>query len=234
MPQNSPAHQACKLIGVMLVAMGSQCAVAQTNPSSLQPSLAPLDFNLVEEGLCADNTPGVTNTSVSQVELTTPSFWWIRDQIAAQPKFGSKLLDRWLACPSQGAAPQRADFIVNQQVWSLLDYLERYKLVHELGTAARDYDYNIRIFNRQGVLLAAYTCDFAGALVATATQKELTPRAQGSTSNSQGSTHSQLLTPNPQPTACALALDSSGKAGFRGRSTGIDGAFPRGGGTPQP
>jgi hypothetical protein len=227
MPQNSLARQVCKLIGVMLVAMGSQSAVAQTNPSALQPSLAPLDFSLVEQGLCADNTPGVTNTSISQVELTTPSFWWIRDQIAAQPKFGSKLLDRWLACPSQGAAPQRTDFIVNQQVWSLLDYLERYKLVHELGTAARDYDYNVRIFNRQGVLLAAYTCDFAEARVATATSKELAP-------SSQDSTYSQLPTPSLQPTTCALALDSSGKAGFRGRSTGIDGAFPRGGGTPQP
>ncbi len=203
------------LIGVMLV-LGSQSALAESLSSSypqgvassaLQPSLAPLDFEKLPQGRCADETPGITETSISQTNLTIPSFWWIRDQIVAQPQFGSRLLDKWLACPGQRTTPGQADFVVNQQVWSLLDYLERYKFVQELGTESSGYGYNLRIFNRQGTLLAAYTCDF---------QQAADPN------------------PKPQTSTCALSLDSSGKAGFRGRPNPIDAGFPKGGGTARP
>ncbi|KAM3097812.1 hypothetical protein ACKFKF_19200 [Phormidesmis sp. 146-12] len=203
------------LIGVMLV-WGNQSAIADSAVSSdpqevllsaLQPSLAPLDFEKLQQGRCADDTLGITETSISQTNLTIPSFWWTRDQIAAQPQFGSRLLDKWLACPGQRTTPGQADFVVNQQVWSLLDYLERYKFVQELGTESSGYGYNMRIFNRQGTLLAAYTCAFQQAVEKAS---------------------------NPQPAACILSLDSSGKAGFRGRPNGIDAGSPTGGGTARP
>ncbi|MGV0027457.1 hypothetical protein [Phormidesmis priestleyi] len=208
-------------IGVSLLVSASQSAIAESISSypqgvalsALQPSLAPLDFEKLQQGLCADQTPGITETSISKTDLTIPSFWWARDQIAAQPQFGSRLLDRWLACSGQSSTPSRADFVVNQQVWSLLDYLERYQFVQKLGTESSSFGYNMRIFNRQGTLLAAYTCDFQKAVAARSAENRQ-PKAQNST--------------------CALSLDSSGRAGFRGRPNAIDAGFPKGGGTAQP
>lgn len=230
-------------VGLILVAVGSQQVSASqvsaekvANPAihlahqaALQPSLAPLDLDMMQQGLCASEAKGVTDTSVSQTALTIPSFWWTRDQIAAQPQFGSKLVDSWLACPGQANTPSRADFVVNQQVWSLLDYLERYEFVHELGTAASSYGYDLRVFNRQGVVLAAYTCDFKAATVAIGLK---TPAADEPPQNSKLKTQNSL-TATPSLT-CAVSLNSSGKAGFRGRSNGLDGAFPTRGGTERP
>jgi hypothetical protein len=208
-------------VGLILLVMGSQSVLAEAiAPSDLQPSLDPLDFDKLQQGRCADETPGVTETSISQTNLTVPSFWWARDQIVAQPQFGSRLLDKWLACPGQSSTPSRADFVVNQQVWSLLDYLERYKFVQELGTETSGYGYNMRIFNRQGTLLAAYTCDFQ--------------RAVASQEGEDPTLKAQSQTPKAQSIPCALSLDSSGKAGFRGRTNAIDVGFPKGGGTARP
>lgn len=225
-----------KLIGVslILITVGvTERAMADTAThlaaqSALQPSSAPLNLGMMQQGKCSSAASGVTDTSISQAALTTPSFWWARDQIAAQNQFGGKLMDNWLACSQEGNTPSRADFIVNQQVWSLLDYLERYEFVHELGTAASGYGYNMRVFNRQGTLLAAYTCDFSGVKVASgATKSQATPdlKEKGDADAKLGSAAS--LT-------CALSLDTSGKAGFRGRPSSFDGAFPIRNGTVQP
>ena len=70
------------------------------------------------------------------------------------------MLDNWLAYPSKGSRTARIDLIVNRQIWSLLDYVERYKFVNNFGNVARDYGYNVRVFNYQQELLATYTCDF--------------------------------------------------------------------------
>ena len=100
--------------------------------ANLQPSLEPLNFSQVQQGHCdTAATAGVTDQTISQANLTIPSFWWARDQISAQPQFGSKLLDSWLACSGQASSDRRADFIVNQQAWSLLDYLDRYDFVQQ-------------------------------------------------------------------------------------------------------
>ena len=50
--------------------------------------------------------------------------------------------------------------VVNAQLWTLLDYLERYRFVNKFGTVARDYQYNVRVFNQQGERLATYTCNY--------------------------------------------------------------------------
>ncbi len=229
-------------VSLLLVTIGaSQQAISAEIPpnvtaylstqAALQPSLEPLDFSQVQQGKCgAAATLGVTDQSISQSNLTIPSFWWTRDQISAQPQFGSKLLDTWLACPGQTDSASRVDFIVNQQVWSLLDYLDRYGVVQQLGKVARGFGYNTRVFNRQGGLLAAYTCNFAADNgVAT---RELTDRQRGvkvasaDLSNSLPALDSAIV--------CNLALDSSGRAGFRVRPSPLDGLSPRGSGTIQP
>lgn len=77
-----------------------------------------------------------------------PSLW------LAQKLFGGKLLDRWFVDPGN----TWVIIIVNRQLWSLLDYMERYQFVNRFGTVASEYGYNVRVCNRQGTALAVYSC----------------------------------------------------------------------------
>ncbi|NJM86076.1 MAG: hypothetical protein HC847_01530 [Hydrococcus sp. RU_2_2] len=120
----------------------------------------PLDFEEINR-LWAGEIPAdgsiVTENSVSQAGfqdgLTAPSLWWADDQ------FGGKLLDYWVAHSGGDGSLRRVDLLINQQVWSQYNYLQRYSFVHHLGTSARDFGYNTRVFNWQGNLLGAYICE---------------------------------------------------------------------------
>lgn len=131
-----------------------------TQPSSAQtrlvpqPSTAPLDLSLLEPGASLDDRV-ITSDTISQNKLTIPSLWWAKEQ------FGGKLLDNWLAYPASGAIVGRIDLVVKRENWSLLNYLERYEFVNHFGTVARDYGYNVRVFNYQKELLATYTCNYS-------------------------------------------------------------------------
>jgi hypothetical protein len=85
---------------------------------------------------------------LSQTEKSTPSLW------LAQKQFGGKLLDRWFVDRSN----TWVIIIVNRQLWSLLDYMERYQFVNRFGAASSEYGYNLRVCNRQGTALAVYAC----------------------------------------------------------------------------
>jgi hypothetical protein len=197
----------CACLGIFLID-SARLAQAQTpagtsqqpaNPPpspNLFPSLEPVDLTLLEPGTSVPKSV-VTATTISQKNLTVPSLWWAKEQ------FGGKLLDNWLAYPGNGSTPHRVDLIVNRQLWSLLDYLERYEFVNHLGTVARDYGYNTRVFNRQGLLLAAYTCDFSLAV-------------PSSTRIAQGQGEFQDAN---NVLACSILLNSSDKSSLRGRST---------------
>lgn len=135
-------------------------------PSVPQPSTAPLELSLFDSGASLDNGVITANTikcdngvitanTICQQGLTIPSLWWANEQ------FGGKVLDNWLAYPADGKTAARIDLVVNRQIWSLLDYLERYDFINHFGTVARDYGYNVRVFNYQKELLATYTCDFS-------------------------------------------------------------------------
>lgn len=101
---------------------------------------------------------------LSQTNLSIPSLWLAKEQ------FGGKLLDRWFVEPGKNWAI----LIVNRQIWSLLDYLERYQFVNNFGTVARQYGYNIRVCNRQGATLALYSCDFPGMGTSTSLNCKIT------------------------------------------------------------
>lgn len=146
----------------------TQPLLAQTS-SLPQPSTAPLELSLLEAAISPNNRFDVTNYQLScgqsivitpyticQRELTIPSLWWANEQFA-----GETLNNNWLAYPGEGNTPGRIDLVVNRQSWSLLDYLERYEFVNQFGTVARDYGYNVRVFNYQKELLATYTCNFS-------------------------------------------------------------------------
>ncbi len=94
------------------------------------------------------NVANFPSPPLSQTQKSVPSLW------LAQKQFGGKLLDRWFIDRSN----TWVIIIVNRQLWSLLDYMERYQFVNRFGTASSEYGYNLRVCNRQGTALAVYTC----------------------------------------------------------------------------
>lgn len=123
-------------------------SLAQTSSIQL-PSDAPLELDLLNK----PQQSVVTANTIDPRKLTTPSLWW------AKANSEEKLLDNWLAYQASQTESARVDLIVNQQVWSLLSYLERYSFVNRLGSLAQKDGYNIRVFNYQQDLLATYTCN---------------------------------------------------------------------------
>ncbi|MEM6400516.1 MAG: hypothetical protein AAF757_09795 [Cyanobacteria bacterium P01_D01_bin.116] len=114
------------------------------------PSQKPLQLDLLT------NPKGniITADTISQQQLTIPSLWW------AQEQSEKKLLENWIAYPPNNSEAARVDLIVNEQIWNdILDGVERYRFVNRLGTVARTYGYNIRVFNDEKELLATYTCN---------------------------------------------------------------------------
>lgn len=147
----------CHLIGASVI-IGVMGQSAWAKPE-LEPSKALFKPEMVEQGMCAPEIAGITDLTIDQSGLTEPSLWWIRDQIAAQNKYGRRLIDSWLACGGKGE-PNRVDVMVNDQIWSLLDFFDRYEFIEKFGNATAGYGYNLRVFNPQGEMLAAYTCNF--------------------------------------------------------------------------
>ena len=116
------------------------------------PSLVPLEIDLLKPN--ESLPPGIiTVNTISQTDISHPSFWWAREQFN---EIGGKLLTNWIAYQDQ----KRVDLVVSRQPWTLLDYLDRYRFVNRFGTVARDYQYNVRVFNDQAALLATYTCNY--------------------------------------------------------------------------
>ncbi|MFB2769061.1 hypothetical protein ACE1AT_07160 [Pelatocladus sp. BLCC-F211] len=145
-------HKFALLLGTWLTTISclfNQPLLAEI-PSIPKPSNAPLELDL----LTNPQGSGITANTIDQGQLSVPSLWWIKETSE------NKLLDNWIAYPFNNHQPARVDVIVNQQIWSLLDYLERYDFVNALGDIARTYGYNIRIFNYQQERLASYTCNF--------------------------------------------------------------------------
>ena len=115
------------------------------------PSEAPLEL----EELSNNSAFVITANTIYQDRVAVPSFWWAKENTE------NKLLDNWIAYPNSAREPARVDLLVNQQIWSLLDYFERYNFVNQMGSLARSYGYNARVFNYQQESLATYTCNFA-------------------------------------------------------------------------
>ncbi len=138
-----------------LIITGSIVKVSNAQTTTLETLREPaLDVRLLELGMPTESENVITANNIAESGLTIPSLWWVKEQ------FAGKLLDNWLAYPNRNQPGGRVDLVVNRQVWSLLDYLQRYEFVNHFGTAAKQQQYNTRVFNRQGGLLAAYTCDF--------------------------------------------------------------------------
>jgi hypothetical protein len=120
----------------------------------------PLNLQVLEPGAAPTDGSIVTANTVSQTGLTIPSLWW------AQQQFGGKLLSTWIAYARTDGIPRHVDLVINQQVWSAANYMQRYTFVNQFGIVAQDYGYSTRVFNRQQELLAAYICEAPEELAA--------------------------------------------------------------------
>lgn len=96
-------------------------------------------------------------TLPSTTKITTeenfPTLWWGREQF---DPFNGQLIQGWVINKENNSI----DLIINRQLWTILDYVNRYRLVNQMGTIAREYQYNLRLINQQQKCLAFYTCDF--------------------------------------------------------------------------
>ncbi|MCC5651102.1 hypothetical protein LC609_14920 [Nostoc sp. XA013] len=138
------------LLTISLTTLLVPPSLAQT-PLIPSPSTAPLELDL----LTKPKNYVITANTINPERLTVPSLWW------AQQNSEGKLLDNWIAYPASEKEPARVDLLVNQQIWSLLDSIQRYEFVNRLGSAARNFGYNVRVFNYQKEPLATYTCNFS-------------------------------------------------------------------------
>lgn len=153
------------LIGQSAIAVDSpQLPPVPLTSTSLLPDLNPLDVKLLKPGAIPAGV--VTAQTISLTRLMLPSLWWTQSQVANNPQFSNKLLENWIAYPGYSQDPGRVDLVVNRQLWSLLDYLQRYEFVNRFSAIARGYGYNIRVFDNQARFAGAYTCDFSQVDVA--------------------------------------------------------------------
>ena len=150
---NSKSKIALLVLNLSAILLSPTVTIAAPEPSTnclpLEQGTNPQPFPTRPSGSV------VTATTISQTQLTRPSLWWADEQ------FGEKLLNNWCAYPNE----RQIDLIVNRQIWSLLTYLQRYAFVNHFGTVARDFQYNLRVFNQQKTPLATYTCNFSATPV---------------------------------------------------------------------
>jgi hypothetical protein len=181
-PQNLLRLSQALLIGGWSLVVNGAAVQADQTPPPLPPlqsvtavrsaTLKTIELPKFRRGICPDGSPGSSDRDIKAAGVTIPSLWWTRDQLVAKPYFNPKLIEGWLVCDAgiqdQSArvcklAPQRpgrVDILVNSQLWSVLDYLNRYEFLNRLGTAASECGYNIYVFNTEAKLLSDYTCAF--------------------------------------------------------------------------
>lgn len=242
-PQRFGLAIAIALLGCVLIPLSAQAQSAP--PRRSLRTLPPFSLQQIETGFCPGNIPGVRDRIDFRPNLSLPSLWLARDQFAARAKFGSKLLEAWLACPQHEQDPAQVNVVINQQLWSLLDYLERYQFLNEFGSAARKEGYDLTLYNQQGSKMAAYSCTASIAAASSASlsaqavsgNKALADKAtpdlshadsQGDRSSSTSIAPQAAITPMP---TCHLDL---GSGGIRSQSSGFDGELPIGNGIGQP
>jgi hypothetical protein len=127
--------------------------VSQTPP---EPLTQPIEIELLQPKPSGSRKDVVRGDRISPIKLQVPSLWWTKEQF---DPFSGRLISNWLVYTQEQGLKRRVDILVNFQLWGLLDYIERYTLVNKFGTVGREYGYNIRIFNNEKELLAAYTCN---------------------------------------------------------------------------
>ncbi len=127
----------------------------------------------------AKGTLVAASDRLSLFQISQPSLVWIQDQLGN--RYGSdRLVDQWQAYSAtgdNGESINYVDVIVNQRIWDLLSYFERYAFISQFGRSAQSYGYQLRVFNSSDaanandprssgkagfvVLRGAHICDFS-------------------------------------------------------------------------
>ncbi|HSM80845.1 MAG TPA: hypothetical protein VLS96_04120, partial [Nodosilinea sp.] len=109
-----------------------------------------------------DGSVSSDSRQASAEAMTLPSLWWNRDSLTSHLG-GRRLVQSWISYQIEDSATMVIDVVVNSQIWSVLTYNERYAVLNQFGTAARDEGYNLRFFQgnaRNYRLVGLYACDF--------------------------------------------------------------------------
>lgn len=156
------------LSGFAVTATGSVIAAPASQPEQLdshtldQPDsfASPAPFTSIEAQLSdlarfplflpADQgTLVAASDRISLTHISQPSLIWIQDQLG--DRYGTdRLVEQWQAyhaIDNNGKSVDYVDVIVNQRIWDLLSYFERYGFISQFGTAAQSYGYQLRVFN---------------------------------------------------------------------------------------
>ncbi len=197
-----------KIVGAVLAAValgGLSGPAARAQPGAIQSQLSDLDqFPLSLSA--AQGTIVAADDRLSPVRFSQPSLSWIRDQVG--DRYGSdRLVEHWRAYRVEGG-PNYVDIIVNEQIWSLLNYFERYAFVLQFGTAAEDNGYSVRVFHTGDV-----------AAVNDIRASRVRSRAGGVLRGGHFCDFSQVALP-PSPSAeaklpCTIVLDDSSSSRIR-------------------
>ncbi|MGB6015782.1 MAG: hypothetical protein WBG32_13720 [Nodosilinea sp.] len=125
-------------------------------PTATLPSGDSFTDRIVNESLSSDSRRASADT------ITLPSLWWNRDSLTSHLG-GRRLVDSWISYRVKDSGTAVIDVRVNAQIWSVLTYNERYAVLNQFGTAARDFGYNVRFFqgnSRNYRMMGLYACDF--------------------------------------------------------------------------
>ncbi|MGG6238010.1 hypothetical protein ACQ4N7_05165 [Nodosilinea sp. AN01ver1] len=125
-------------------------------PTATLPNGDTFTDRIVDGSLSSDSRQASADT------MTLPSLWWNRDSLTSHLG-GRRLVDSWISYQIKDSGTTVVDVIVNPQMWSVLTYNERYAVLNQFGTAARDFGYNVRFFqgnSRNYRMMGIYACDF--------------------------------------------------------------------------
>ena len=100
-------------------------------------------------------SPKVSDSQASLPPVTQAKLWWAAEQF---DPFEGKLVQNWLTQHHK----KQINLVVNWQLWTVLDYLGRYRFVNQFGTVAREYGYSLNIFNQKEQCLAVYKYNSLG------------------------------------------------------------------------
>jgi hypothetical protein len=158
------------LVGLTIAIQGWVGIGSSVQAAEVERDPTKFDIEKFQAGFCDDKSliEGVRDRlpeNSNDPSYNDPSLWLVRDMFAHQARVGKKIFEGWLVCPSQNSDRGRIDLVVNGQLWSVLDYFDRYELVQQFGISSDRVDarsrsgYNLRVFNRQGRSLGSYTCN---------------------------------------------------------------------------
>lgn len=149
-----------RVFSLLIITLLSSVRVATAQPQPIEAEScdrlsldsATIKFT-VQSNNSSDRTfsenPTKIEPKIAVAGIAVPSLWWAKEQF---DPFGGRLISNWLT----NTRIKQIDLTVNWQLWTLLDYLGRYRFINQFGTVARQHGYSLHIYNQQQKCLALY------------------------------------------------------------------------------